>query len=68
VEEDPSNIVQWYKGEDLIDNFWTRYKISKDSSLRIKDVEMEDAGLYMCKVANGFGRIQFNYTLVVIGE
>ncbi|XP_052772470.1 fibroblast growth factor receptor-like 1 isoform X2 [Mya arenaria] len=70
VEDNLSNIVQWYKGDDLIDNFWTRYKISKESSLslRIKDVEMEDAGLFMCKVANGFGRVQFNFTLVVVDQ
>ncbi|XP_052251838.1 fibroblast growth factor receptor-like 1 isoform X2 [Dreissena polymorpha] len=70
VEPDSTTIVQWYKGEDLIDNFWTRYKVTKESSLmlRIKDVELEDGGVYICKVSNGFGQIQFNFTLVVIDK
>jgi len=63
-------MVRWYKGEDLIDQFWTRYKVSKDSSLslRIKDIELEDAGIFICKVSNGFGNIEFNFTLTVYGE
>jgi len=70
VDPDQTNMVRWYKGEDLIDQFWTRYKVSKDSSLslRIKDIELEDAGIFICKVSNGFGNIEFNFTLTVYGE
>lgn len=36
--------------------------------LKIKDVEKEDAGSYICKATNGFGSVNVNYTLIVIGE
>lgn len=29
---------------------------------------MEDAGVYICRVTNGFGSIALNFTLIVIGK
>lgn len=40
----------------------------KDGSLRIKEIEVENAGKYVCKATNGFGSISVNYTLVVVGK
>lgn len=39
-----------------------------DGSLRIKDINMEDAGRYNCKAINGFGSININYTLIIVGK
>ncbi|GCB61222.1 hypothetical protein scyTo_0012874 [Scyliorhinus torazame] len=36
--------------------------------LKIKEVEAEDAGTYICKATNGFGSINLNYTLIVISK
>lgn len=29
---------------------------------------MEDAGRYNCKAINGFGSININYTLIIVGK
>lgn len=29
---------------------------------------MDDAGTYICKATNGFGSVNVNYTLIVIGK
>lgn len=36
--------------------------------LKIKEVEADDTGTYICKATNGFGSVNINYTLIVIGE
>lgn len=67
VEADPAPFIQWTKdGVDILHEEWTRYKVLPDGSLRIKDINMEDAGHYNCKAINGFGSISINYTLVII--
>lgn len=38
------------------------------NGLKIKDVEKDDAGSYICMATNGFGSVNVNYTLIVIGE
>lgn len=68
VEADPVPIVQWLKDGETISEMWPRYRISKEGSLRIKDIELDDAGLYICKATNGFGSISVNYSLVVVDK
>lgn len=49
---------------------WCNYhdsQISRDGHLRIQDTEMNDAGLYTCIATNGFGSININYTVIVLG-
>ena len=70
VSADPPPIfIQWLKDGDPVSDVWTRFRVNdKDGSLRIKDIELEDAGKYVCKATNGFGSIMVNYSLIVVGE
>ena len=43
-------------------------QVTQDGHLRIRDVHMVDAGLYVCRATNGFGSISINYTVIVLGE
>lgn len=42
--------------------------MNNDRDLRIKNVALEDAGLYKCHAVNGFGSVDVEYTVVVIGK
>lgn len=69
VEADPVPIVQWLKDGETITEMWPRYRISKkEGALRIKDIELDDAGLFVCKATNGFGSINVNFSLIVVGK
>ena len=61
-------MMQWKKDGRTIHSGWTRFKVSQDGQLRIREVEMDDAGTYLCKATNGFGHVNVNYTLIVVGE
>ncbi|CAG5989149.1 unnamed protein product [Menidia menidia] len=66
VEGDPPPLIMWTKDGRNIHSGWTRFKVLQHG-LRIKEVETEDAGTYICKATNGFGSVNINYTLIVIG-
>ena len=70
VDADPPPIfIQWLKDGDPVSDVWTRFRVNdNDGSLRIKDIELEDAGKYVCKATNGFGSIMVNYSLIVVGR
>lgn len=68
VEGDPFPFIEWKKDGESINELWDNHKVMKDGSLRIKDIEVENAGKYVCKATNGFGSISVNYTLVVVGK
>ncbi|KAK9401624.1 fibroblast growth factor receptor-like 1 [Crotalus adamanteus] len=57
----------WTKDGRTIHSGWTRFRVLQQG-LKIKEVESEDAGIYICKATNGFGSMNVNYTLIVIGE
>ncbi|ELW69770.1 Fibroblast growth factor receptor-like 1 [Tupaia chinensis] len=38
------------------------------TGLKVKEVEPEDAGVYVCKATNGFGSLSVNYTLIVMDD
>uniref|UniRef100_A0A3Q2CMC6 Fibroblast growth factor receptor-like 1 n=1 Tax=Cyprinodon variegatus TaxID=28743 RepID=A0A3Q2CMC6_CYPVA len=65
VEGDPLPIMIWSKDGRNINGGWTRFKVLQHS-LRIKEVETDDAGTYICRAINGFGSANINYTLIVI--
>ncbi|ROL47092.1 Fibroblast growth factor receptor-like 1 [Anabarilius grahami] len=65
VEGDPPPLVLWVKDGRNVNPGWSRYKVLKQS-LKIKEVELEDAGKYICRVTNGFGSLALNFTLIVI--
>ncbi|XP_065129489.1 fibroblast growth factor receptor-like 1b [Paramisgurnus dabryanus] len=67
VEGDPPPLVLWVKDGKNVNPGWSRYKVLKQS-LKIKEVELEDAGEYICRVTNGFGSIALNFTLIVIDD
>ncbi|XP_051505034.1 fibroblast growth factor receptor-like 1b [Myxocyprinus asiaticus] len=67
VEGDPPPLVLWVKDGRNVNPGWTRYKVLKQS-LKIKEVELEDAGLYICRITNGFGSLALNFTLIVIDD
>nr|XP_014348270.1 PREDICTED: fibroblast growth factor receptor-like 1 [Latimeria chalumnae] len=67
VEGDPPPLTMWTKDGRTIHSGWTRFRVLR-LGLKIKEVEAEDAGTYICKATNGFGSININYTLIVIDE
>uniref|UniRef100_A0A8C7ZCT3 Fibroblast growth factor receptor-like 1 n=1 Tax=Oryzias sinensis TaxID=183150 RepID=A0A8C7ZCT3_9TELE len=67
VESDPPPLIMWTKDGRNIHSGWTRFKVLQ-AALRIKEVETDDAGTYICKATNGFGSVNVNYTLIVIDD
>ncbi|CAL8295798.1 unnamed protein product [Arctogadus glacialis] len=67
VDGDPPPLIMWTKDGRNIHSGWTRFRILR-LGLKIKEVEAEDAGTYVCKATNGFGSVNINYTLIVIDD
>uniref|UniRef100_A0A8D3AEU1 Fibroblast growth factor receptor-like 1 n=1 Tax=Scophthalmus maximus TaxID=52904 RepID=A0A8D3AEU1_SCOMX len=67
VEGDPPPLIMWTKDGRNIHSGWTRFR-GLQHGLRIKEVETDDAGTYICKATNGFGSVNINYTLIVIDD
>lgn len=67
VEGDPPPLIMWTKDGRNIHSGWTRFRVLQHA-LRIKEVETDDAGTYICKATNGFGSVNINYTLIIIGK
>uniref|UniRef100_A0AAY5KER2 Fibroblast growth factor receptor-like 1 n=1 Tax=Esox lucius TaxID=8010 RepID=A0AAY5KER2_ESOLU len=65
VEGDPPPLIMWTKDGRNIHSGWMRFRVLQQA-LRIKEVEAEDAGTFICKATNGFGSVNINYTLIVI--
>ncbi|KAG7277319.1 hypothetical protein CRUP_005853 [Coryphaenoides rupestris] len=67
VDGDPPPLIMWTKDSRNIHSGWIRFRVLR-LGLKIKEVEAEDAGTYICKATNGFGSVNINYTLIVIGK
>lgn len=67
VEGDPPPLTMWIKDGRTIHSGWTRFRVLQQG-LKIKEVEVEDAGVYVCRATNGFGSIHLNYTLIIIND
>ncbi|XP_028668707.2 fibroblast growth factor receptor-like 1 [Erpetoichthys calabaricus] len=67
VEADPPPLTMWIKDGRTVHGGWSRYRVLQQG-LKIKEVEMADAGIYICRATNGFGSITLNYTLIVIND
>ncbi|KAM9835105.1 fibroblast growth factor receptor-like 1a isoform 2-T3 [Syngnathus typhle] len=65
VEGDPPPLIMWTKSGRNIHSGWTRFRVLQHA-LRIKEVEADDGGTYVCKATNGFGSVSVNYTLIII--
>ncbi|XP_054708813.1 fibroblast growth factor receptor-like 1 [Uloborus diversus] len=61
-------IYEWYKGRESIVNYATQtLRILNNGALRIKETVFDDTGIYKCRAVNGFGSLEFNTTLLVVG-
>ncbi|XP_012696772.2 LOW QUALITY PROTEIN: fibroblast growth factor receptor-like 1a [Clupea harengus] len=67
VEGDPPPLIMWTKDGRNIHSGWVRFRVLQQA-LKIKELEAEDAGTFICKATNGFGSININYTLIVIED
>ncbi|XP_077387372.1 fibroblast growth factor receptor-like 1a isoform X2 [Festucalex cinctus] len=67
VEGDPPPLLMWTKGGRNIHSGWTRFRPLRQA-LRIKEVEADDGGAYVCKATNGFGSVSVNHTLIIIDD
>merc|ERR1719234_90132 len=65
MEGNPAPIIEWSKGEQMVDYQMTRYRTSK-KSLRIRDVDKTDSGRFTCKGINGFGKEEIKIDLIII--
>lgn len=70
VEGDPDTLFfEWHRDREPLDTFGEeRYRVQTNGVLRIKSVTPQDTGLYVCRVVNGFGKVDVNVTLIVLGS
>uniref|UniRef100_A0A3P9PK19 Fibroblast growth factor receptor-like 1 n=1 Tax=Poecilia reticulata TaxID=8081 RepID=A0A3P9PK19_POERE len=66
VEADPPPFIRWTKDGRIIHSGWIRFRVLR-MGLKIKEVEADDAGTFNCQATNGFGSVNVNYTLIIIG-
>jgi len=67
VSSDPPAYIDWFKDGDAIHFGWQRYRIrTQDSVLVIRDVDRSDAGFFQCTAVNGFGSVQYKFTVIVL--
>ncbi|KAK3784885.1 hypothetical protein RRG08_056840 [Elysia crispata] len=61
--------LEWKKDSQALNPGTSRYlRKDGDRILRIRPVQMNDAGVYTCIATNGFGHASCNYTVVVKDE
>ncbi|XP_015915688.1 fibroblast growth factor receptor-like 1 [Parasteatoda tepidariorum] len=69
VRRNRKNMFEWYKEKSQMIEFPDeRFKILSNGVLKIKDVTYSDTGVYRCRAINGYGSVEFNTTLLVIGS
>jgi hypothetical protein len=62
----PAPLYSWTKDGREIHAGWPRYKIG-DGTLRIRELQLDDAGVYCCLATNGFGSAQATLLVNVKG-
>ena len=65
----PTPAVQWHFNGQLIDRSNQRYDITRDGrTLRINDVQVNDAGRYTCVAKNAAGIAERDFNLEALGK
>lgn len=64
----PMPAVRWFKQGVEIANFDDENGHRKHSTLKLRDLKESDSGNYMCVAENVHGRINFTYSVEVIGK
>ena len=67
VQADPSPYIAWDKDGDVIHLGWDRFRVKQDV-LTVKDAEPDDSGVYTCSATNGFGKVNVEYWVYVVGN
>ena len=61
----PPPMIEWSKNGEKIDYMWERHRTSK-KSLKIKNINEDDTGIFTCKGINGFGSEDVRIELIVV--
>jgi len=66
VKANPPALVTWYKDGGTIHLGWDRYRVRADDwTLSVRDVQLDDTGIFTCRATNGFGSIDITYLVYV---
>jgi len=65
IRANPAPILEWSKDGDSIKAGWERYKPT-NHGLRIRQVLLDDSGLFTCRAVNGFGSQQVTYEVLIV--
>ena len=64
VESSPPPIVTWSKDGLEVHLGWERYRVH-GGVLRVRNVDVNDSGVYDCHATNGFGSIDVRYLVYI---
>jgi len=59
-------LIDWWKAGHRIHDGWVRHR-PVNGTLRIRDVQLSDAGRYTCDATNGFGSARATFFLCIYG-
>ena len=59
---------RWYKNGKIINNSRVKYRIKKQTYLKIKNIRFSDQGDYVCVVSNAEGKVNKTIHLIVTGR
>lgn len=61
----PTPMVEWSKNGEKIDFMWDRHRTGR-KSLKIRNANEDDTGIFTCKGINGFGSEEVRIELIVV--
>jgi len=67
VRADPPPIFEWTKDGNVIHGGWERHRV-REETLYVRDLELDDTGVYTCRATNGFGNVELTYLVFVSRE
>ena len=62
----PPPLVKWTKDREAVHLGWERYRVHA-GVLRIRNVNVDDSGVFVCHATNGFGTIDVKFLVYVYG-